>query len=181
EAKLPTPPTKVGDKYQGKDWDMTAIQELGMKLTVDKDGNDATSSSFDANNIGQWGFDSQSADTNPLAESALFGAGSRVASNGKITAKLHADTFSLLKGTKNPDAAFKALSVLVDSGALLADYGAFPADPSKQQAFFDTINKQYPDDKIDWSVPQAMLSYPDIPNHQSWVPNYAKAKAALQA
>ena len=26
-----------------------------------------------------------------------------------------------------------------------------------------------------------MLAYPDIPNHQSYVPNYAKAKAALQA
>ena len=26
-----------------------------------------------------------------------------------------------------------------------------------------------------------MLSYPDIPNHQSWVPNYAKAKTAWQA
>jgi hypothetical protein len=34
---------------------------------------------------------------------------------------------------------------------------------------------------IDWSVPQAMLSYVDIPNHQSYMPNYAKAKAALQA
>ena len=26
-----------------------------------------------------------------------------------------------------------------------------------------------------------MLAYPDVPNHQSWVPNYAKAKAAWQA
>ena len=26
-----------------------------------------------------------------------------------------------------------------------------------------------------------MLNYPDIPNHQSWVPNYAKAKPAWQA
>ena len=26
-----------------------------------------------------------------------------------------------------------------------------------------------------------MLSYPDIPNHQSYMPDYAKAKKALQA
>ena len=26
-----------------------------------------------------------------------------------------------------------------------------------------------------------MLAYPDVPNHQSWVPNYAKAKSAWQA
>jgi len=47
EAKLPYPPTKVGEKYQGKDWDMAAVRELAMKLTVDAKGNDATSSAFD--------------------------------------------------------------------------------------------------------------------------------------
>jgi multiple sugar transport system substrate-binding protein len=264
EAKLPYPPTKVGDLYQGKPWDVAAVREIGQKLTVDKNGADATSATFDEANIVQWGFDSQWADNNPVAESTLFGAFSVVGSdgetaqipdplktglhwysdgvwkdhfiptyaqirsallgpdnefqsgnlamaethswymccinpaapakpsftwgvavapayNGKTTAKLHADTFSLLKSTKNPELAFKALTLLVDSGALLADYGAFPADPTKQQAFFDTINKQYPGVTIDWTVPQAMLSYVDIPNHQSYMPNYAKAKAALQA
>ena len=264
EADLPYPPAKVGDQYQGKPWDMEAVRQLGMKLTVDKNGNDATSSDFDANSIVQWGFDSQWADNNPVAESTIFGAFSVVGSdgataqvpdplktglhwfsngvwkdhfiptyaqirsdllgpdnefstgnlamaethswymccinpaapakrdfewgvavapsyNGTTTAKLHADTFSLLKSTKHPEEAFKALTVLINSGALLANYGAFPADASKQQAFFDTINKQYPDVTIDWSVPQAMLSYPDIPNHQSFMPDYAKAKKALQA
>ena len=264
EADLPYPPTKVGDQYQGKPWDMAAVRELGMKLTVDKNGNDATSSSFDPNSIVQWGFDSQWADNNPVAESTIFGAFSVVGDDGKTaqipdplktglqwfsdgvwkdhfiptyaqirsdllgpdnefstgnlamaethswymccinpaapakrdfewgvavapsyngttTAKLHADTFSLLKSTKHPEEAFKALTVLVNSGELLANYGAFPADPSKQEAFFDTINKQYPDVTIDWSVPQAMLSYPDIPNHQSYMPDYAKSKKALQA
>ena len=243
---------------------MAAVRELGMKLTVDKNGNDATSSKFDPKSVTQWGFDSQWADNNPVAESTIFGAFSVVADDGKTaqipdplktglnwysdgvwkdhfiptyaqihsdllgpdnefssgnlamaethswymccinpaapakrdfvwgvavapsyngstTAKLHADTFSLLKTTKHPEEAFKALTVLVNSDALLADYGAFPADPSKQDAFFATINKQYPDVKIDWSVPQAMLSYPDIPNHQAYMPDYAKAKKALQA
>jgi multiple sugar transport system substrate-binding protein len=264
EAKLPPPPTKVGELYQGKPWDMDAVKAIGMKLTVDAKGNDATSPDFDAAHIVQWGFDSQWADNNPVAESTLFGAFSVVAAdgttaqipdplkvglqwysdgvwkdhfiptyaqinsallgpgnsfqsgnlamaethswymccinpaapakpsftwgvavapayNGTTTAKLHADTFSLLKSTKHPDEAFKALTVLLDSGALLADYGAFPADKTKQQAFFDTINAQYPGVKIDWSVPQAMLSFVDIPNHQSYMPDYAKAKAALQA
>jgi multiple sugar transport system substrate-binding protein len=240
------------------------VRELGMKLTVDKSGNDATSSKFDPKNIEQWGFDSQWADNNPVAESTIFGAFSVVGDDGKTaqipdplktglhwyndgvwkdhfiptyaaihsdllgpdnefssgnlamaethswymccinpappakrdfewgvavapsyngttTAKLHADTFSLLKSTKHPEEAFKALTVLVNSDALLADYGAFPADPSKQDAFFKTINKQYPDVTIDWAVPQAMLSYPDIPNHQAYMPDYAKAKKALQA
>ena len=265
EAGVPYPPTKVGDMYEGKPWDMDAVRALAMKLTVDSSGNDATSSAFDPSNVVQWGFDMQYADNSPLAETSLFGASSFVAADGKtaqipeqvsigekwyndgvwkdhfipnanqinsdlldkgnefesgnlamneshswftcciypaapaapkiknfgfaiapayngtITAKLHADTFSLLKSTKVPDAAFKAMTALVGSGELLTLYGAFPADPSKQAAFFEATNANFPGITLDWSVPQAMLSYPDIPNHQSFVPNYAKAKAAWQA
>jgi multiple sugar transport system substrate-binding protein len=265
EAGVPYPPTKVGDMYEGKPWDMDAVRALAMKLTVDASGNDATSAAFDASNVVQWGFDMQYADNSPLAETSLFGASSFVAADGKtaqipeqvstgenwyndgvwkdhfipnanqinsdlldkgnefesgnlamneshswftcciypaapaapkiknfgfaiapayngtITAKLHADTFSLLKSTKVPDAAFKAMTALVASGELLTLYGAFPADPSKQAAFFEATNANFPGVTLDWSVPQAMLSYPDIPNHQSFVPNYAKAKAAWQA
>ena len=83
EANLPYPPTKVGDLYEGKPWDMAAVRELGMKLTVDKNGNDATSADFDPANIVQWGFDSQWADNAPTAETALFGAGSFLADDGK--------------------------------------------------------------------------------------------------
>jgi multiple sugar transport system substrate-binding protein len=265
EAGLAYPPTKVGDQYEGKEWDMDALREVAMKLTVDANGNDATSADFDAANVVQWGFDMQFADNSPLAESSLFGASSFVAEdrktaqipdevrtgekwfndgvwkdhfipnaaqinsdlldkgspfgsgnigmvhshtwftccvypappaepkvknfgfaiapsyNGKITAKLHADTFSILKSTKVPDAAFQALTALVGSGELLTLYGAMPADPSKQQAFIDATNANFPGQTLDWSVPQAMLEYPDIPNHQAWVPNYAKAKPAWQA
>jgi multiple sugar transport system substrate-binding protein len=265
EAKLPYPPTKVGDKYQGKDWDMAAVRDLAMKLTVDKNGNDATSSSFDAANVVQWGFDMQWGDDSPLSESSLFGASSFVGSdgktaqipeqvttgekwfndgvwkdhfipnaaqinsdlldkgnefesgnlamdethswytccvnpaapakpkvknfgfaiapsyNGKITAKLHADTFSLLKSTKHPELAFKAMAQLLGSADLLTIYGAFPADKSQQAAFFKSVDATFPGVKLDWSAPQAMLAYPDVPNHQAFVPNYAKAKAAWQA
>ena len=51
-----------------------------------------------------------------------------------------------------------------------------PADPTKQQAWFDSINKQFPGIKLNWDVAKAMLAYPDIPNHQSNVPDYAKSK-----
>ena len=73
------------------------------------------------------------------------------------------------------------MTALVASPELLTLYGAMPADPSKQQAFFDSVNKNFPGQTLDWTIPQAMLNYPDIPNHQSWVPNYAKAKPAWQA
>ncbi|HEY3336511.1 MAG TPA: hypothetical protein VGK16_14855 [Candidatus Limnocylindrales bacterium] len=266
EAKLAYPPTKVGDQYDGKPWDMAAVRDLGMKLTVDKNGNDATSADFDPAKVVQWGFDSQWADNSPTAETALFGASSFLASdgktaqipdalrtgihwfndgvwkdhfipnqnqvnsdllakgnpfqsgnlamveihtwysccvnpaapakpivgdnfgwavapsyNGKTTAKLHADTFSMLKTTKHPDQAFKVLAALAASGPLATIYGAMPADPAQQQPFMDSVNKAYPTAKLDWSVPTAMLGYPDIPNHQAWVPDYAKSKAAWQA
>ena len=265
EAKLPYPPTKVGEKYQGKDWDMAAVRELAMKLTVDAKGNDATSSAFDPSTVEQWGFDMQWNDDSPLSEASLFGASSFLAAdgksaqipeqiatgekwfndgvwkdhfipnanqinsdlldkgnefesgnlamneshswytccinpaapakpkvknfgfaiapsyNGKITAKLHADTFSMLKSSKHPELAFKAMAQLLASSDLLTIYGAFPADKTKQDAFFKSVDATFPGVKLDWSAPQAMLGYPDIPNHQAFVPNYAKAKAAWQA
>ncbi len=70
---------------------------------------------------------------------------------------------------------------MVESVELLTIYGAMPADPAKQQAWFDSIDANFPGIKLDWSIPQAMLAYPDIPNNQSYVPNYAEAKAAFQA
>jgi len=264
EAKLPYPPTKVGDTYDGKPWDMEAVRNLGMKLTVDKNGNDATSADFDPENIVQWGFDMQWADDRADTEATIFGSSSVVSADGKTaqitdqfktglkwlndgvwkdhfiptypqiqsdllgkgnqfqsgnlamadthswytccinpaapakpsftwgvavtpayngvtTAKLHADTFSILNGSKNPDAAFDALAALVASPELLTNYGAFPADPSLQQSAFDAIQKNYPDSKIDFSVMQAMLGYVDKPSHQAWMPDYQKSRAALKA
>ena len=264
EAGLPLPPTKVGDLYNGKPWDLDALRTLAMKLTVDKNGKDATDPAFDAKNIVQWGFDSQYMDNyNARAETSFFGAGAllgtdgktavvpdyiaqgekwynagvwtdhfiptanQVASdllggggefgsgnlamdeghtwftccaavaagkkqftfgfavnptvNGKITSPLHADTFSVLKTTKVPDAAFKALTAMVASSELLVAYGAMPADQTKQQAWFASINKGFPGMTLDWDVVKAMVAYPDIPNHQSWVPDYPKVRSAMQA
>ena len=35
--------------------------------------------------------------------------------------------------------------------------------------------------KIDWSVAEEMLKYPDLPNHEAWLPNMAKATSILGA
>ena len=103
-----------------------------------------------------------------------FGFAVQPTVNGKITSPLHADTFSVLKTTKVPDAAFKALQAIVASGDLLTAYGAMPADQTKQQAWFDSIDAQFPGMKLDWDVAKQMLAYPDIPNHQSYVPDYSE-------
>ena len=84
EADLPLPPTKVGDLYDGKPWDLDALRTLAMKLTVDKNGKDATDPAFDAANIEQWGFESQYMDNyNLRAESAWFGTGALLGADGK--------------------------------------------------------------------------------------------------
>ena len=70
---------------------------------------------------------------------------------------------------------------MIVSPELLTTYGAMPADTTQQDAWEKTIDAQFPGITLDWSVPEAMLAYPDVPNHQSWLPNYAEAKAAFQA
>ena len=83
EAGLAYPPTKVGDKYDGKDWDMDTLREVAMKLTVDANGNDATSAEFDPTKVVQWGFDMQYADNSPRAEAAPWGGNTLVEDDGK--------------------------------------------------------------------------------------------------
>ncbi len=264
EAKLPYPPTKVGDMYNGKPWDMAAVRELGMKLTVDKNGNDATSADFDPENIVQWGFDMQWADDRSDTEATIFGSSSVVTPDGKTaqitpqftegmkwfndgvwkdhfiptsaaiqsdllakgnpfqsgniamvgthlwytccinpappaepsfswgvavnpenngvtTAKLHADTFSILNTTKNPEEAFGAVAELIKSPELLTNYGGLSADPALQQAFLDSLQKNYPDSDINVQVIKDMLGYADKPSHQGWLPDYQKSRSALKA
>ena len=70
---------------------------------------------------------------------------------------------------------------MVASAELLTTYGAMPADTTKQQAWIDSINAGFPGMGLNWDAVKAMLAYPDVPNHQSFVPDYAKVRAAMQA
>ena len=252
EAKLPYPPHKVGEQYQGKDWTIDTMSQLAMKLTVDSKGNDATNAAFDTKNIKQFGFVQQwpsdyrsmaalfgggipfdpatnkavipasytaygkwlydaiwkyhfyptadYANSDLLAKGNEFSSGNVAMAyahswytccfdmakmnwdmaivpsyNGKITAKMHGDTFAILKGSKVQAAAFKALSAMVNDADLYAFYGGLPGTAAARPAFFATMNKSVGTNKIDWSVLEAMLAYPDVPNHEAWLPNYAKS------
>jgi len=198
EAGLAYPPAEHGAPYidaegNSRPWDMDTLRELGMLLTVDANGNDATSPDFDPENIVQFGWQNQW--TDPRGIGTFFGAGSIVADDGKtvqipaaweaawewtyngwwedyfipngpyggadflqsgggtfgsgnlamvhihmwyvapwaldvpfewqfaatpsyngtITAKMHADTFGIPRGSKNHEAAFEVLSYLLSS------------------------------------------------------------------
>lgn len=258
EAKLPYPPHKVGEKYDGKDWDLATFTELAKKLSVDANGNDATSPDFDAKNVQQFGFFEQWTDARGVA--AFFGGGlpydlkdpktavlpenwkeswkwyydgvwkehtmpnadyqnsdlfgkSNVGSsgnvgmwwshtwytccfdlaktswdiavmptiNGKITAKLHGDTFAIMKDSKVQDAAFKVLSQMVVATDLFQIYGGIPAVQADRPAFFAALDERAAPNKVDWPVAEEMLKYPDLPNHESWLPNMVAANSLFTA
>ncbi len=258
EAKLPYPPQKVGEKYQGKDWNLDTFTELARKLTVDKNGNDATSTKFDPKNIKQFGFFEQWTDARGVAvffggglpydpkdpktavipehwkqswkwyydgvwknyfmpnadyqNSDLLAKGNPGSSgnvamwwchtwytccfdlsktkwdiavlptiNGKVTAKLHGDTFAIMKASKNQKVAFKVLTKMVTDTGLMEFYGGMPADPKDRPAFFAALDKKAAPNKINWSVAEEMLKYPDLPNHEAWLPNMIKANDLFTA
>lgn len=62
--------------YGNKSWTFDKIREDGMKLTLDKNGNDATMAAFDPTQIAQWGFDDSWTDMrNYLVEWGAPGVG----------------------------------------------------------------------------------------------------------
>jgi multiple sugar transport system substrate-binding protein len=81
EADLEYPPHAYGDPYmldgEERTWDMDTMRDLAKRLTVDENGNDATSPDFDPEAIVQWGYEPQYQDLR--AAGSYFGSGSLVA------------------------------------------------------------------------------------------------------
>lgn len=77
EAGLPYPPQEWGAPYEdGRPWDIDTLTDLAMVLTVDANGNDATSPDFDPEAVEQWGWYQQWTDAR--GQATFFGAGSFV-------------------------------------------------------------------------------------------------------
>ncbi len=92
EAGLPYPPHAYGEPYttwEGEtvDWDLAAMRDVGMLLTVDGNGFDAAMPEFDNNNVVQWGFGEQWTDLR--GRLAKFGAGTFVDENGDAIIPAH--------------------------------------------------------------------------------------------
>jgi multiple sugar transport system substrate-binding protein len=93
--------------------------------------------------------------------------------NGKITAKMHADTFEITKTSKNKDAAFKALAFLLANPDLLKAYGAMPAQKSAQAGYLaDFAKAKFPNNDVNWQTVIDSIAYNDNPNHESWMPSF---------
>lgn len=105
--------------------------------------------------------------------------------DGQVHGRVDADTFRILKSTKNPDAAFAVLAYLTKEGNEKLNigtpekpsaYGAFPGRTSYQDAWLKAKSAQFPF-ITNWDVVKAGLSYPDIPSSESWRPNFNEAWA----
>jgi multiple sugar transport system substrate-binding protein len=258
EAGLNYPPTKYGDKYIMPDgseveWNWETVAEIAKILTVDANGNDATSPEFDKTQIVQYGYvpqyqhpnhtgaffgagslvadDGKTAEvpeawkaawkwlydgywgeqpfipTGPVVQSPEFGAGNpfnsaKVAmgnthmwytcciadageswdfgilpsNNGQVNSRVDADTYRILKGTKNPEAAFEVLSYLIGPASLklLETYGGMPARTADQAAWLETKGEQFPF-VANWDVMIQGLNYPDVPSAEGYMPNFNEA------
>lgn len=84
EADLEYPPQTYGDPYvldgEEVEWDFDTFREVAKRLTVDVNGNDASSAEFDPAQIEQYGYDPIFQDLRAIG--SYFGAGSMVADDG---------------------------------------------------------------------------------------------------
>ncbi len=96
--------------------------------------------------------------------------------NGVVTSKMHADTFGILKGSKNHDAAFEVLTYMLSAQTaekLLNVYGGMPARLSMQDDYFGKYGEtNFPGKEINWDVVVASMAYADNPNHESYMPSF---------
>jgi hypothetical protein len=107
-------------------------------------------------------------------------------SNGGVTTDpIDTYTFVLNKNSKNPDSAFKAMLAIMSDPTLMSSYGGMPANPSLQPAYFQTaqatVDKQFTNNPISWSVLTEMAKYAGSPPFDAPMPNYFKAATDDQA
>lgn len=96
--------------------------------------------------------------------------------NGKVTSKMHGDTFAILAASKHPKEAFKVYSYMLGEGSadLYAIYGGLPARKSQQADFFKSLDEKFAPLKVNWQVAIDSIPFMDVPNHELGTPNYAK-------
>ena len=87
EAKLDYPPATYGSQYKMPDgtmadWNYDTVRQVAMKLTVDKNGKDATDPAFDPKHIVQYGFEPQRDDLRTMG-AAFFAKGKFLSDDGK--------------------------------------------------------------------------------------------------
>jgi multiple sugar transport system substrate-binding protein len=104
---------------------------------------------------------------------------------GNTTSPLDADTFTITKASKNPDAAFKAMVAIMADATLMKDYGGMPAKASAATAWFASMDATlapiFPGIKVTWSVLTEMMAHPASPSHEANMPAFTQSGNDIQA
>lgn len=100
---------------------------------------------------------------------------------GVTTARLHADTFRVMKNTAHPEAAFEVLAYLTGPAAveLLSVYGGMPAREADQPAFFAALDERYTQG-VNWDVVRESLNYAESPSHEAVLPNNNRSNDRIE-
>jgi multiple sugar transport system substrate-binding protein len=99
---------------------------------------------------------------------------------GERIAQVDADGFSIPKDAKNKDEAWVVLKWLLEPEnnlELCRIYGCMPARKSTEAAYKATLAATYPGINLDVIFNAA--TYLDVPNHESWIPDFATVNDAL--
>jgi multiple sugar transport system substrate-binding protein len=103
------------------------------------------------------------------------------AGSNRPQAAVDADTFVMPKSGKHPDEAWEVVKWLFqpeNMNRLVKNYGCIPARQSLAATWVDEMKADYPN--VDFQVFLDSLDYIDLPNHESWVPDYTKKEDAVQ-
>jgi multiple sugar transport system substrate-binding protein len=99
---------------------------------------------------------------------------------GGRLARVDADVFGIPKDAANKAEAWEVLKWLLqpDNNLTLCKvYGCMPARKSTEADYKALIEQNYPN--VDSSVLFGAAEYLDVPNHESWVPEYGRVNEAL--
>jgi multiple sugar transport system substrate-binding protein len=99
---------------------------------------------------------------------------------GTATAKLHTDMIGVMASTEVPEAAVKALYDIATSPQLVSLWGAVPALKSMQGGYIANMAAAHT--SVDnWDTIMAGLDHVEVPNHESFMPNFAQADDRVKA
>jgi len=164
---------------EGWRWYYDAIWTHHFMPSADEDGSDllAAGNPFESGNVAM-------AQSHLWYTCCLSGtewdAAALPAYDGEVTARLHADTFRIMRQTDNPEEAFEVLTYLTGPASkdLLAVYGGMPTRPGDQAAFFAALDEKY-SQGVNWDVARAHVAFADVPSHETPMPNHNRANDRL--
>ena len=101
--------------------------------------------------------------------------------HGDLVAPINGDTFAIPKSAHHPDEAWEVAKWLLEPeilARLAQNYGCIPARASLANEWISGAQEDFPD--VDFQVFIDSIEYADYPQHEQWIPNFAKIDDAQE-